>query len=85
MMFGVPIVPLALVGMVVILTAVWTTVLLTILMVPIIFVMRLVVQHDDQQFRLLGLRILFRMIHRNRNALFWKSSAYSPLKFEKRK
>ena len=85
MMFGVPIVPLAVVGMVVILVAVWTTVLLVILMVPIIFVMRLIVQNDDQQFRLLSLRALFRVIHRNRNASFWKSSAYSPLQFERRK
>lgn len=85
MVMGVPVVPLAIVGMAIILIAIWTTILLTILLVPAIVLMRLIAQHDDQQFRLLGLRILFRFVHRNRNAQFWTSSAYSPLQFDKRK
>ena len=85
MLMGVPVVPFAVVMGAIILISIWTTILFMLMAVPAIIIMRLIVQHDDQQFRLLGLRILFRVIHGNRNARFWKSSAYSPIKFEKRK
>jgi type IV secretion system protein VirB3 len=55
MMFGVPLVPLAVVTVAVILLAVWTTILLVVLLLPIILTMRLITKSDDQQFRLLGL------------------------------
>jgi len=86
MFFGVPLVPLAIVVAAVILISVWTQmILLATLLIPIVFVMRLITKADDQQFRLLGLKILFRVINRNRNHRFWKASAYSPIMFTKRK
>lgn len=85
MVMGVPVTPFAIVGGAVVLISIWTTILFMLMMVPVIFIMRLIVQHDDQQFRLLGLRMLFRIIHPNKNARFWQSSAYSPLKFTRRK
>ncbi|RMP06559.1 type IV secretion system protein VirB3 [Pseudomonas syringae] len=83
MVYGVPTVPLAIVVMVVVLISVWTTVLLAFTLIPIFLVMRVIAKHDDQQFRLLGLKILFRANNRNRR--FWKSSTYSPFQFKKRK
>lgn len=85
MVFGVPLVPLAVVSGVVILLSVWTTIFLSLLLFPIILTMRQIAKSDDQQFRLLGLKILFRTINYNHNARFWKASAYSPIAFSKRK
>lgn len=83
MVAGVPTVPLVIVVMVIVLLSVWTTILLAFTIIPIFFVMRMIAKHDDQQFRLLGLKILFRA--NNRNGRFWKSSTYSPFQFKKRK
>ena len=85
MMFGVPLVPLAAVSVVVILLSVWTTVFFAATLVPIILTMRQIAKSDDQQFRLLGLKLLFRGVNYNHNAKFWKASAYSPFAFKKRK
>lgn len=85
MMFGVPIVPLAITCSVVVLLSIWTSIFLVLLLIPLIITMRQITKSDDQQFRLLGLKLLFRAIHRNANGRFWKSSAYSPLAFKKRK
>lgn len=85
MMFGVPLVPLAVVSLVVILVSVWTTIFFSAMLVPIVFTMRQITKSDDQQFRLLGLKLLFRTINYNHNGKFWKASAYSPLAFKKRK
>ena len=85
MIFGVPLVPLAAVSVVVILLSVWTTVFFAATLVPIILTMRQIAKSDDQQFRLLGLKLLFRGVNYNHNAKFWKASAYSPFAFKKRK
>lgn len=85
MMFGVPLVPLAAVSVVVILISVWTTIFFAATLIPIILVMRQIAKSDDQQFRLLGLKLLFRAVNYNHNAKFWKASAYSPFAFKKRK
>lgn len=85
MLFGVPMVPLVVVSVVVILLSIWTSILLAVSLVPIVMVMRLITKSDDQQFRLLGLKFIFRFVHRNKNANFWKASAYSPIAFQKRK
>jgi type IV secretion system protein VirB3 len=85
MVFGIPIVPLGIVVGVVILLAVWITLLITVALIPIIFVMRMITKSDDQQFRLLGLKMYCRLIpNTNKNAQFWKASAYSPISFKKR-
>lgn len=85
MLFGVPLVPLAVVGGVVVLISVWTTILFALTLIPIVITMRIIAKSDDQQFRLLGLKFVFRVINRNRNGRFWKASAYSPIAFTKRK
>jgi len=85
MVFGVPLMPLAVVSGAVILLSVWTSILLALTLFPIVMVMRLIAKSDDQQFRLLGLKFLFRTVNYNHNSRFWKASAYSPLPFKKRK
>jgi len=85
MVFGVPLVPLTIVGSVVVLISIWTTIFVAFLLVPVIFTMREITKSDDQQFRLLGLKFLFQKIHYNHNRHFWKASAYSPLQFKQRK
>jgi type IV secretion system protein VirB3 len=85
MMMGVPVVPLFIIGMGVVLISVWTSIFLVLLLVPIIVTMQQITKHDDQQFRLLGLKFVFRIINYNHNGRFYKSSAYSPFDFEKRK
>lgn len=85
MLFGVPMVPLVIVSVVVVLLSIWTSILLAVSLVPIVMIMRLITKSDDQQFRLLSLKFIFRFVHRNNNATFWKASAYSPIAFQKRK
>jgi type IV secretion system protein VirB3 len=94
MVFGVPLVPLAVVTGAVVLLAVWTTLFVALLLLPMMLIMRLITKSDDQQFRLLGLKIMFRgvnlpflnrLFYCNRNGKFWKSSAYSPIQFKQRK
>lgn len=87
MMLGVPIVPMVISFGTITLLAVWINFFLFLLFIPIYIIMRGIVKNDDQQFRLLGLKAKCRMLGENfnRNALFWKSSAYAPIKFHKRK
>lgn len=85
MLFGVPLVPLAVVVGVVILLSVWTTIFLVASLVPIVLVMKAIAKSDDQQFRLLFLKLWCRFApHHNGNRRFWKSSAYAPIAFKKR-
>lgn len=83
MLFGVPLVPLAAVTLVVTLLSLWTTLFCLFILPLLIFSMRYIAKDDDQQFRLLSLKLLFRFFNRNR--LFWKASVYSPFVFKKRK
>ncbi len=85
MMFGVPLVPLVIASGGIILVSVWTTILFSALLVPLILIMRQIAKSDDQQFRLLGLKMRFRVVNYNHNAKFWKASTYSPFAFKKRK
>ncbi|MDR1709131.1 MAG: VirB3 family type IV secretion system protein [Candidatus Accumulibacter sp.] len=83
--FGVPVMPLAVVSCAVILLAVWTSLFVAVALVPAILVMRAITAKDDQQFRLLWLKFWCRGLpHANRNAGFWKASAYAPVDFKKR-
>ncbi len=93
MVLGVPLVPLTIVTGTVVLLSIWTSLLVSLLLIPLIVVMQLITKHDDQQFRLLGLRIMFRGVNRpllnrlfycNRNGDFWKASTYSPIPFKQR-
>lgn len=86
MVFGVPIVPLGIVVGTVILLTVWINMLVALSLIPLVFTMRMITKSDDQQFRLLGLKLWCRVLpHANRNALFWNASTYSPLILKKRK
>jgi type IV secretion system protein VirB3 len=85
MYLGVPLVPLVVVTVIVILISVWTTLFVALTLIPIVIVMRQIAKSDDQQFRLLGLKLLFRGVHYNHNAKFWRASTYSPFAFKKRK
>jgi type IV secretory pathway VirB3-like protein len=85
MYLGVPLVPLVIVTVTVILLSVWTTLFVALTLIPLVLVMRQIVKEDDQQFRLLGLKLLFRFVHYNHNAKFWRASTYSPIAFKKRK
>lgn len=85
MLAGVPIVPFVVVFSVVALLSVWINLLFFVLLLPAYVIMRLLVKNDDQMFRLMGLKMLFRVVNANRNGDFWKSSSYSPIAFKKRK
>ncbi|MEN3601795.1 type IV secretion system protein VirB3 [Brucella abortus] len=85
MLFGVPVIPLVIVGGSIVLLSVWISMFILPLIVPIVLVMRQIAQTDDQMFRLLGLKAQFRLIHFNRTGRFWRASAYSPIAFTKRK
>ena len=87
MILGVPIIPFTIAFMVVMLISFWTTILLAVLLIPIIIVMREITKTDDQQFRLLWIKILCRynLWNLNRNKGFWKATAYSPIGFQKRR
>lgn len=85
MYLGVPLVPLVVATVTIILISVWTTLFVSLALVPIVVVMRQIAKSDDQQFRLLWLKLLFRVIHYNHNAKFWRASTYSPIAFKKRK
>jgi type IV secretory pathway VirB3-like protein len=85
MLFGVPLVPLAVASAAVLLLSVWTSIFLALGLIPLVFVMRLITKSDDQQFRLLWLRFYFRVLHYNHNRRFWRSSYYSPLSYFRRR
>ena len=85
MIVGVPIIPFTIVFMVVMLISFWTTILLAVMLIPITLVMREITKTDDQQFRLLWIKIVCRYLHYNHNYSFWKASTYSPIAFQKRK
>lgn len=86
MFLGVPLVPLAVVCGVGILIAVWTSMLVSLALIPIIAVMRAMTKSDDQQFRLLGLKLWCRVLpHYSANSKFWGASAYSPVVLKKRR
>ena len=84
MLWGVPIVPAIVCLGLITLVALWTSILLLVLLLPAHLLMRLIVRHDDQQFRLLWLKAKCRLVHPNRNAGFWRASAYAPYRFKNR-
>ncbi len=85
MLLGVPIGPMVLVNGLLFLIGLFLHPILWLLVVLATLVMRAIVKQDDQQFRLLGLKFQFRVARPNRNAALWKSSAYAPVTFVKRK
>ncbi|WP_269845031.1 type IV secretion system protein VirB3 [Wohlfahrtiimonas populi] len=84
MIFGVPMGPFAAVLAGFILIATWTNILFMLGIIPIYFVMRVLTKKDDQQFRLLFLKIFFCMPGL-KNRHFWKAFTSSPISFQKKK
>ena len=85
MALGVPATPLVIVTGAVLLLTLLTKLVFALSIVPLIIVMRAIAKKDDQQFRLLGLKLWCRVLpHHNFNRRFWRSSAYSPIAFRKR-
>ena len=85
MIFGVPVTALFIICGPVLIVSLWTKIYLVATLIPIVLVMRSIAKTDDQQFRLLFLKMRFRVLSYNHNGRFWRSSAYSPLAFKKRK
>lgn len=85
MIFGVPVMPFVIVCGSIVLITVWTTFFCLVALPVAILLMRHITKTDDQMFRLLWLKMRFRLMHYNHNARFWKASAYSPIAFKKRK
>jgi type IV secretion system protein VirB3 len=86
LLFAVPLGPLFLVSVAAILLSLVTTILVITVLFPLVWVLRAMTQADDQQFRLLGLKLACRLMpHNNANRQFWQASVYSPLQFTKRK
>lgn len=83
MLWGVPLTPLLVVMSALLLLAMWLHLLIALAMFPAFFAMKMIARKDDQQFRLLGLRLKCRA--KNANGKFWKASAYSPVRFTARK
>ena len=85
MLLGVPIGPMILVNGLLFLAGLIFHPLLWVTVVIATLFMRAIVKHDDQQFRLLGLKFKFRVANPNRNAALWGgASTYSPVSFRKR-
>lgn len=83
MLWGVPLTPLLVVLGVLLLLAMWINILIALAMLPAFFAMKMIAKKDDQQFRLLALRLKCRA--KNRNGKFWGATAYAPVKFTARK
>ena len=86
MVLGVPLTPFFVVFSVIVLVSIYTTILCILILPVAIFGMRMVTKHDDQQFRLLGLKGQCRVQYfLGGNARFWQCSAYAPVCFARRK
>lgn len=83
MLWGVPLTPLLAVLGTLMLLAMWLSLLIALAMFPAFFAMKIIASKDDQQFRLLGLRLMCRA--KNTNSKFWNASAYGPVRFTARK
>lgn len=81
---GVPMTPLFVMMAVIALLAFWTGIIpLLILIVPFIFVMRLMTRDDDQQFNQIGIRLRTR--RQNRNMKFWGNAcSFQPCSYTRK-
>jgi type IV secretion system protein VirB3 len=94
MKWGVPVVPFGvsfiaflLLGMYAsFLVGIGLTLALWVFYVPLFLIMRQMVKHDDQAFRLLFLKLKFRArTYCNGSARFWRSTPYAPVALKARK
>lgn len=88
---GVPIVPLVLVCGSIFIFSIWLNffvpgaMIFIITILPVVLIMRHLIEKDDQMFRLLGLRLRMRFINKAKTHRFWGASTYSPLGDTRRK
>jgi type IV secretory pathway VirB3-like protein len=69
-----------------VLAGVWFSPFIVLGFPPVFLTMREVTKSDDQAFRLLGLKIYFRVARwQNGSLKFWGAASYSPVDFKKRR
>ncbi|MBU9681901.1 VirB3 family type IV secretion system protein [Burkholderia gladioli] len=89
MLWGVPLVPLLMVGGGILIPAIWALLAspplgvgLLFLMIPVFVAMRVVTRRDDQRLAQYALRL--RMVLRQGNRPFWGMHAYTPVRLKRR-
>ncbi|WP_175824481.1 type IV secretion system protein VirB3 [Burkholderia cepacia] len=89
MLWGVPLVPVLMVGGGMLIPAIWALlgspplgVAILLLMIPVFVVMRVITRHDDQRLAQRAQRV--RMALRQRNRRFWGVHAYVPVRLKRR-
>jgi type IV secretion system protein VirB3 len=89
MLWGVPLVPLLMVGGGMLIPAIWALLAsppvgvgILFLIVPVFATMRAMTRHDDQRLAQRALRV--RMALRQRNRGFWGMHAYVPVRLKRR-
>lgn len=89
MLWGVPLVPVLMVGGGMLIPAIWALlgspplgVAILFLMIPVFVVMRVITRHDDQRLAQRAQRV--HMALRQRNRRFWGVHAYVPVHLKRR-
>jgi type IV secretion system protein VirB3 len=89
MLWGVPLVPLLVVGGSILIPAIWTLLAsppvgvgVVLLLIPVFATMRALTRHDDQRLAQYGLRV--RMAFRQRNRRVWGAHAYVSVRVKRR-
>lgn len=85
MLFGLPLPVCIGFGMISLILAVFVNFFMLVLAVPVYFTLRAIVKHDDQQFRLLYFKAIYRWSYVTRNLRFWRASVYAPVRFTSKK
>lgn len=83
MFMGVPLLPLIFSVFVIFVLAMLFSIFCWLLLIPILFVLRQIVKHDDKAFSTLGLWIDTKL--RNTNKKFWNASSYAPATYKRRR
>lgn len=81
MFMGVPFVPLIISVFVVFAIAMTVSIFCWLLMIPVVYVLRQIVKHDDKAFSIWGLWIETKL--RNKNKSFWNASSYAPATYKR--
>ncbi|MDR8394860.1 MAG: VirB3 family type IV secretion system protein [Paraburkholderia sp.] len=89
MLWGVPLVPLLMVGGGILIPSIWALLAsppvgvgIVLLLIPVFVTMRSMTRHDDQRLGQCALWV--RMAIRQRNRRFWGAHAYVPLRVKRR-
>ena len=89
MLWGVPLVPLLMIGGGTLIPAIWALlaspplgVVILLSLLPVFVAMRVITRHDDQRLAQYALRV--RMVARQGNRRFWGANAYVPVRLKRR-